>query len=57
MPARTIIYLGMDVRKDSITIAVLPADAKVTTRLEKLPNDPRPIYPSSEASRHRTCSN
>ena len=29
----------MDVHKDSITIAVLPADAKVPTRLEKLPND------------------
>ena len=39
LPTRTIIYLGMDVHKDSITIAVLPADAKVPTRLEKLPND------------------
>ena len=26
---RSIIYLGMDVHKESITIAVLPADAKV----------------------------
>jgi len=25
---RSIIYLGMDVHKESITIAVLPADAK-----------------------------
>ena len=39
LPTRTIIYLGMDVHKDLITIAVLPADAKVPTRLEKLPND------------------
>ena len=38
-PARPIIYLGMDVHKDSITIAVLPALAKGPTRLDKLPND------------------
>jgi len=37
--ARTIIYLGMDVHKDSITIAVLPGDAKTPTQLERLPND------------------
>ena len=37
--ARSIIYLGMDVHKDSITIAVLPAGAKAPMRLEKLPND------------------
>jgi transposase len=36
---RTIIYLGMDVHKESITIAVLPAGAKAPTRLERLPND------------------
>ena len=33
------IYLGMDVHKDSITIAVLPQSAKTPTRLEKLAND------------------
>ena len=38
-PARTIIYLGMDVHKDSITIAVLPGAAKTPTQLERLPND------------------
>ena len=38
-PARSMIYLGMDVHKDSITIAVLPASAKTPTRLERLPND------------------
>jgi hypothetical protein len=38
-PARTSIYLGMDVHKDSITIAVLPGAAKVLTRLDKLPNE------------------
>jgi len=37
--ARSIIYLGMDVHKDSITVAVLPEDAKAPTRLERLPND------------------
>ena len=36
---RSMIYLGMDVHKDSITIAVLPAAAKAPTRLERLPND------------------
>jgi transposase len=37
--APSIIYLGMDVHKDSITIAVLPMTAKSPTRLERLPND------------------
>src|SRR5450830_879844 len=36
---RSIIYLGMDVHKESITIAVLPAAAKTPTRLERLLND------------------
>jgi transposase len=36
---RSIIYLGMDVHKESITIAVLPMGAKSPTRLERLPND------------------
>lgn len=30
-----IIYLGLDVHKDSVTIAVLPADAKAPTRIDK----------------------
>ena len=38
-PARSMIYLGMDVHKDSITIAVLPQSPKTPTRLEKLAND------------------
>ena len=33
------IYLGMDVHKDSIMIAVLPQSAKTPMRLEKLAND------------------
>ena len=34
-----IIYLGLDVHKDSVTIAVLPADATAPTRSDKFPND------------------
>ena len=34
-----IIYLGLDVHKDSVTIAVLPADATAPTRIDKYPND------------------
>jgi transposase len=37
--AHSIIYLGMDVHKDSIAIAVLPAGAKTPTRVERLPNE------------------
>ena len=37
-PARTMIYLGMDVHKDSVTIAVLPADASAPTRIDQYPN-------------------
>ena len=37
--SRPMIYLGMDVHKDSIRIAVLPQSAKTPTRLEKLAND------------------
>ena len=42
--AASIIYLGMDVHKDSIAIAVLPITAKNPTRLDHL---------TSEASRSR----
>ena len=37
--ARSIIYLGLDVHKDSITIAVLPQGAKAPSRVDRLPND------------------
>lgn len=37
--ARSIIYIGLDVHKDSITVAVLPSTAKTPTRLDRLPND------------------
>ena len=36
---RSIIYLGMDVHKESITIAVLPQGAKSPTHVDRLPND------------------
>ncbi len=37
--ARSIIYIGMDVHKESVTLAVLPAAAKAATRVDRLPND------------------
>ena len=37
--APSIIYLGLDVHKDSVTIAVLPAEAAIPTRIDKYPND------------------
>lgn len=37
--ARSIIYLGMDVHKESITIAVLPTAAKTPSRVDRLPNE------------------
>jgi transposase len=37
--SRSIVYLGFDVHKESVTVAVLPADAPAPTRVEKLPND------------------
>ncbi len=37
--ASTIIDLGMDVHKDSFTVAVLPEGAPAPTRLDRLPND------------------
>jgi len=35
----SIIYLGLNVHKESVTIAVLPGDAVAPTRVERLPND------------------
>lgn len=35
----SVIYLGLDVHKDSVTIAVLPRAAIAPTRVERLPND------------------
>ena len=35
----SIIYLGLDVHKDSVTIAVLPGDASAPTRVDRYPND------------------
>ncbi len=34
------IYVGLDVHKDSVTAAVLPAGAAAPTRVDTLPNDP-----------------
>jgi len=37
--SHSIIYLGLDVHKDSITIAVLPESGPVPSRVERLQND------------------
>jgi hypothetical protein len=37
--APSIIYLGMDVHKESITLAVLPAGGRTATRVDRLPYD------------------
>jgi len=42
----SIIYLGLDVHKDSLTIAVLPQDAPAPTQVDQLPHDPRKLRPS-----------
>src|SRR5439155_454956 len=36
----SIIYVGMDVHKDFVMMAVLPADAPRPTRVERVPNEP-----------------
>lgn len=36
---RSIIYLVMDIHKESITIAVPPEGSKSPTRVDRLPND------------------
>ncbi len=48
--AHSMIHLGLDVRKESITIAVLPAEAKASTRLDQLPTTPT-IRRSSRSGR------
>ena len=35
------VYVGLDVHKDSVVSAVLPAGAKEPTEVERLPNEPR----------------
>ena len=42
--SRSIIYRGLDVHKDSVTIAVLPADAAAPTRIDTYQND-LPVKP------------
>ncbi|HVY88174.1 MAG TPA: IS110 family transposase, partial [Hyphomonadaceae bacterium] len=39
MSSSSIIYLGLDVHQESITVAVLPAGATVPTRVERLSSD------------------
>ena len=35
----TMLFAGMDVRKGSVTLAVLPQGAPAPTRVDRLPND------------------
>ena len=37
--AASIVYLGLDVHKDSVTVAVLPGAAAAPTRVDRYPND------------------
>ncbi len=57
--SHSIIYLGMDVHKESITIAVLPADATAPTRVERLSSDlgklRRFLVRLAEAGELRAC--
>ena len=39
MSSTAIIYLGLDVHKESVTLAVLRGGAMAPTRVERLPND------------------
>jgi transposase len=41
----SIIYLGLDVHKDSVMVAVLPAEAPVPTQVDRLPADRRKLRP------------
>ncbi len=40
LSAAPTIYVGLDVHKESVTVAALPAGAPAPTRVDKLPNDP-----------------
>lgn len=40
----SILYLGLDVHKESVMIAVLPGDAPTPTRLERLPYDLKKLH-------------
>jgi hypothetical protein len=41
MSTSNLLYVGVDVHKDSVMIAVLPEHAKEPTRVERVCNDPR----------------
>ncbi len=52
----SILYLGLDVHKESVTIAVLPADAPAPTQLERVPYDLKSSTASSRAWRRTAPS-
>jgi len=53
------LYVGMDVHKDSVMVAVLPAGAKEPTEVERLPNAPKRLQRFfarlAKAGELRTC--
>ncbi len=51
--ASKIVYLGLDVHKDSVTVAVLTAAAAKPTRIDRYPNDFAQAAASARADRPR----
>ena len=41
MSSHRILYVGLDVHKETVVIAVLPAGAEKPTRVDRVPNDPK----------------
>src|SRR6476620_8803556 len=41
MSSHLILYVGLDVHKETVVIAVLPAGAEKPTRVDRVPNDPK----------------
>ena len=38
-----ILYVGLDVHKETVVIAVVPAGAEKCTRIDRVPNDPKAL--------------
>jgi transposase len=55
----SIIYVGLDEHKDSVTLAVLPQDAPAPTQVDRLPHEPRKLRsyltPLARAGTLRCC--
>ncbi len=57
LPSPSTIWLGLDVHKESVTIAVLRGDAQAPDRVDRLPNDLPKLrrYPERLAGRVRSA--